>query len=93
MLVFAALKPIVGPTFTTPLSNVMARAGQKIKLECCIAGSPASLVWTHDGKPLKETRDLKVCLPGRFSYNDSCNTHHFISYFDFRLRLKMERQH
>lgn len=60
---FVALKPLEGPTFTSPLSNVMARAGQKIRLECCIAGSPPpSLVWTHDGKPLKETRDLKVCL-------------------------------
>ncbi|KAJ1525037.1 hypothetical protein ONE63_009883 [Megalurothrips usitatus] len=60
-----ALKPTEGPSFSTPLSNVMARAGQKIKLECCVSGTPApSLMWTHDGKPLKETRDVKTSYEG-----------------------------
>ncbi|KAK3921141.1 Muscle M-line assembly protein unc-89, partial [Frankliniella fusca] len=55
------LKPTAGPSFTIPLSNVMARAGQKIKLECSISGTPLPLLtWTHDGKPLKENRDIKT---------------------------------
>ncbi|XP_031348623.1 titin isoform X3 [Photinus pyralis] len=48
------------PFFTIPLSNVMARAGQKIKLECEVSGLPTpSLTWSHNGKPVKETRELK----------------------------------
>lgn len=39
----------------------MARAGQKIKLECEISGlPPPTLTWTHNGKPLKEARETKV---------------------------------
>lgn len=49
------------PSFVTPLSNVMARAGQKVKLECEVKGiPPPNLSWTHDGKFVKETVDLKV---------------------------------
>jgi len=56
-----AAKPVEAPTFPTPLSNVMARAGQKIKLECTVKGIPTpSVMWTQDGKPIKETRELKV---------------------------------
>lgn len=49
------------PKFILPLSNVMARAGQKIKLECEISGlPPPSLTWSHNGKAVKETREIKV---------------------------------
>lgn len=49
------------PIFTVPLSNVMARAGQKIKLECEASGLPTpSFAWFHNGKAVKETHDLKV---------------------------------
>lgn len=49
------------PAFITPLSNIMARAGQKIKLECEVTGLPTpKLNWSKDGKPLTETHELKV---------------------------------
>ncbi|XP_066996542.2 titin isoform X1 [Anabrus simplex] len=55
------LEPTEAPSFIIPLSNVMARAGQKIKLECEVTGLPApELSWSHNGKPVKETRDLKL---------------------------------
>lgn len=39
----------------------MARAGEKIKLECEVKGNPEpQLTWMHNGKPVKETRDVKV---------------------------------
>lgn len=61
LLSFLALEPTASPAFTTPLSNVMARAGQKIKLECEVSGLPPPiLAWSHNGKPVKETRELKV---------------------------------
>nr|CAD7442105.1 unnamed protein product [Timema bartmani] len=55
------LEPTESPAFVTPLSNVMARAGQKIKLECEVTGLPMpELSWIQNGKPVKETRDLKT---------------------------------
>ncbi|CAG2066231.1 unnamed protein product, partial [Timema podura] len=55
------LEPTESPSFVTPLSNVMARAGQKIKLECEVTGLPTpELSWIQNGKPVKETRDLKT---------------------------------
>lgn len=58
-----AREPAESPTFTVPLSNVMARAGQKIKLECEVSGLPPPiLTWSHNGKPVKETRELKVSV-------------------------------
>lgn len=51
------------PIFAVPLSNVMARAGQKIKLECEATGLPTpSFTWFHNGKAVKETHDLKVSI-------------------------------
>lgn len=48
------------PVFSIPLTNIMARVGQKIKLECEITGTPRPQIhWTHNGKPLGG-RDLKV---------------------------------
>lgn len=50
------------PVFRTPLSNVMARVGQKIRLECEITGIPRpELYWTQNGKPMGG-RESKVSL-------------------------------
>lgn len=39
----------------------MARAGQKIKLECEATGVPLpELSWEHDGKSIKQNKDIKV---------------------------------
>ncbi|XP_049784509.1 titin isoform X1 [Schistocerca cancellata] len=55
------LEPTETPAFIVPLTNVMARAGQKIKLECEVTGLPSPQIsWSHNNKPVKETRDLKV---------------------------------
>lgn len=52
-----------GPTFVVPLSNVMARAGQKLKLECEVETNEApTLIWIHNGKIMKEIKDFKVKL-------------------------------
>lgn len=41
------------PEFPVPLSNVMARVGQTIKLECNLVGDPRpELSWKLNGKPL-----------------------------------------
>uniref|UniRef100_A0A4Y0BLD6 Ig-like domain-containing protein n=1 Tax=Anopheles funestus TaxID=62324 RepID=A0A4Y0BLD6_ANOFN len=45
------LEPTEFPDFPEPLSNVMARVGQKIRLEAKVSGTPQpELMWTHDGK-------------------------------------------
>lgn len=55
------MEPTAAPEFIVPLSNIMARAGQKIKLECEVTGLPQpQLLWTHNGRLLKEGRDVKV---------------------------------
>ncbi|XP_048515729.1 titin isoform X3 [Athalia rosae] len=57
--------PTEVPSFVTPLSNVMARTGQKVKLECEVRGiPPPNVSWTHDGKFVKETPDLKIETEG-----------------------------
>jgi len=49
------------PHFAVPLSNAMARTGQKVKLECEASGDPIpELIWSHDGKPIEETKYHKV---------------------------------
>nr|CAI5864925.1 unnamed protein product [Callosobruchus analis] len=64
-LVVTPLEPTEAPKFIVPLSNVMARAGQKIKLECEVSGVPLpTLTWSHDGKPVRETRELKLHQEG-----------------------------
>ncbi|KAL4132316.1 hypothetical protein QTP88_009488 [Uroleucon formosanum] len=61
LLVDALEKSEDGPTFVVPLSNVMARAGQKLKLECEVeTNSPPILIWLHNGKVMKEIKDFKV---------------------------------
>ncbi|XP_069941739.1 titin-like isoform X5 [Cherax quadricarinatus] len=53
------------PKFTMPLSNVMARAGQKFKLECHVTGLPSPTVtWFHNTKPVKETPDCRITFDG-----------------------------
>lgn len=59
----SALEPTEIPAFKPGLSsNVMARTGQKVRLECVVsAGLPRpSILWLHNHKPVKETRDIKV---------------------------------
>ncbi|CAH1708708.1 unnamed protein product [Aphis gossypii] len=61
LLIDALEKPEDGPTFVVPLSNVMARAGQKLKLECEVeTNKPPVLIWFHNGKVMKEIKDFKV---------------------------------
>ena len=56
-----ARTPSEAPRFTTPLSNVMARAGQKLRLECAVRGLPhPELTWLHDDKPVTDGGDAKV---------------------------------
>ncbi|XP_043261539.1 uncharacterized protein LOC122402644 [Colletes gigas] len=56
------------PCFTTPLSNAMGRAGQRIKLECEARGNPTpTLTWYHDGRPIEETMNLKIQTDGNRS--------------------------
>ncbi|EAT43213.1 AAEL005317-PA, partial [Aedes aegypti] len=44
------LEPTEYPSFPVPPSNVMARVGQKIKLEAEVAGTPPpEVMWSHDG--------------------------------------------
>lgn len=44
-----------------PLSNVMVRAGQRVKLECEANGDPVpELIWAHDGKLIEESKCHKV---------------------------------
>ncbi|XP_054706310.1 muscle M-line assembly protein unc-89-like isoform X2 [Uloborus diversus] len=58
--------PSERPCFLTPLSNVMARAGQKLRLECTVTGQPEPQIsWLHNSKPIKETRDSKFHFDGR----------------------------
>lgn len=57
------------PRFISPLSNVMARAGQKIKLECEVEGEPhPELIWIHNDKVIPETRDVQVSFAPQFCY-------------------------
>uniref|UniRef100_A0A1A9W7E8 Ig-like domain-containing protein n=1 Tax=Glossina brevipalpis TaxID=37001 RepID=A0A1A9W7E8_9MUSC len=58
-LVVEPLEPTEIPHFKIPLSNAMARVGQKIKLEALIGGLPIpNVCWLHNGKPYKP-RDMK----------------------------------
>ncbi|XP_036215592.2 uncharacterized protein zormin isoform X13 [Bactrocera oleae] len=51
-LIVEPLEPTEVPHFKIPLSNAMARVGQKIKLEALIGGIPRpDIFWMHNGKP------------------------------------------
>ncbi|KFB35633.1 hypothetical protein ZHAS_00002511 [Anopheles sinensis] len=57
------LEPTEFPDFPEPLSNVMARVGQKIRLEAKVTGTPQpDLMWTHNGKHFTN-REVKVVSP------------------------------
>ncbi|KAF0303153.1 Titin [Amphibalanus amphitrite] len=58
--------PYEKPQFCSPLSNVMARTGQKLRLECEVTGLPhPELSWLHNGRPVQEGRDTRVTFDGR----------------------------
>lgn len=41
------------PIFTEPLTNVMARVGQKLRLECSVTGTPTpTLMWKQNNRPV-----------------------------------------
>ncbi|XP_012542170.2 titin isoform X3 [Monomorium pharaonis] len=53
------------PYFVIPLSNVMVRVGQRVKLECEANGDPIpELIWTHDGKLIEESKYHKIQTDG-----------------------------
>lgn len=53
------MKVIPPPKFISELTNVMARAGQKVRLDCEVTGAER-LDWTHDGRVVFETPEIKV---------------------------------
>ncbi|KRF98945.1 uncharacterized protein Dwil_GK12604, isoform C [Drosophila willistoni] len=58
-LIVEPLEPTELPSFKVPLSNAMARVGQKIKLEAIVSGIPRpDIYWLHNGKPY-QPRDSK----------------------------------
>lgn len=57
-----AVEKYTKPTIKSPLANVMTRAGQKITLECDIAGNPRPEIYVmHNGKQLSD-HDVKVSV-------------------------------
>ncbi|XP_036337176.1 titin homolog isoform X4 [Rhagoletis pomonella] len=51
-LIVEPLEPTEVPHFKIPLTNAMARVGQKVKLEALIGGIPRpDIFWMHNGKP------------------------------------------
>ncbi|XP_037939330.1 muscle M-line assembly protein unc-89 isoform X2 [Teleopsis dalmanni] len=51
-LLVEPLEPTELPHFKIPLTNAMARIGQKIKLEALVGGIPQpDIFWLHNGKP------------------------------------------
>ncbi|XP_014485705.1 PREDICTED: uncharacterized protein LOC106750117 isoform X2 [Dinoponera quadriceps] len=53
------------PYFVVPLSNAMARTGQRVKLECEVDGNPMpELSWTRDGRPIEDTKYYKIQTDG-----------------------------
>lgn len=68
------------PAFSEYLSNVMVRAGQKLKLECTVLGKPfPTLSWFHNEKPLKELPNIIVII------FDLCNVYFYIFCFGLRI--------
>ncbi|XP_033210464.1 titin isoform X2 [Belonocnema kinseyi] len=53
------------PQIISSPSNIMARTGEKVKLECEATGNPTpTLIWTHDGNPIEDTSTLKIHTDG-----------------------------
>ncbi|XP_066905382.1 uncharacterized protein [Halyomorpha halys] len=57
------LKTVPPPKFISELTNVMARAGQKVRLDCEVANVDR-LEWTHDGRIVNETPEIKLIQEG-----------------------------
>lgn len=55
------LKILPPPIFISELTNVMARAGQKVRLDCEVANADR-LEWTHNGRTVNETPEIKVSV-------------------------------
>lgn len=52
-LYLLATEPGEPPFFTQPLTNVMARVGQKLIVECRVSGQPIpQLTWRQNNKPI-----------------------------------------
>ncbi|XP_065571252.1 titin-like isoform X3 [Artemia franciscana] len=65
MLKVESILPSEPAKVISPLSNVMARAGRKLRLEAKISGKPQpDILWMHNGRPVKETRELKTSFDG-----------------------------
>lgn len=61
MLILAAEISVKKPYFVVSLSNATVGVGQRVKLECEANGDPIpELIWTHDGKPIEESKYHKV---------------------------------
>lgn len=60
------------PDFTLLLSNAMARAGQKIKLECEALGNPTpTFIWLHNDQPVDNTDHIKVSNTYLYIYDNN----------------------
>ncbi|CAH1395285.1 unnamed protein product [Nezara viridula] len=57
------LKIVPPPIFISELTNVMARAGQKVRLDCEVTNADR-LEWTHDGRIVNETPEIKLIQEG-----------------------------
>ncbi|XP_070494833.1 titin isoform X6 [Chironomus tepperi] len=75
-----AVEKNIKPTIKSPLSNVLTRAGQKITLECNIAGKPQPEIYVmHNGKILSDHdvnlqydgETVRLTLPQTASVKDS----------------------
>lgn len=59
------------PKITKLPSNLSVSTGEKITLECEVTGlPPPTLTWTHNGKPLDDTKSVGV---SRIVLNESIN--------------------
>ena len=59
------LEPTEAPIFTVPLSNILARTGQEIQLECEVLGTPRPTVtWFKDNKAIKASSDVGISYDG-----------------------------
>ena len=61
-------EPVVAPQFDKALTNVEARAGQPVMMECSFIGTPTpSVTWYKDNKSLKHYPDVEVVNIGNKS--------------------------
>ncbi|OQR73132.1 hypothetical protein BIW11_09936, partial [Tropilaelaps mercedesae] len=48
------------PRLERPLANVSVKAGEPLRLSCCVAGTRPTIVWLHNSKNLAEARDVQI---------------------------------